>query len=252
MSFEVSAEAYDAFMGRYSQPLAARFLEWSDVRAGMRALDVGAGTGAATTRLVALLGAAEVSAVEPSAPFAVALRGRFPDVDVQVADAERLPYPDAIFDAAVAQLVVSFMRDPVGGLREMARVTRPGGTVSVCVWDLAGDSGPLSIFWQAAHDLDTGTVGERDLVGGREGDLTDLCHRAGLAHVEGGSLTVTVTHAGFEEWWTPFTLGVGPAGAHVAGLDADTREVLRRHCSGLLPDGPFEVTATAWCARGQA
>ena len=93
MSFEVSAEAYDAFMGRYSRPLAARFLEWSGIGAGMRALDVGAGTGAATARLVTLLGEAQVSAVEPSAPFAVALRSRFPGVDVQVAGAELLPYP---------------------------------------------------------------------------------------------------------------------------------------------------------------
>ena len=252
MSFEVSAEAYDAFMGRYSQPLAARFLEWSGVGPGMRVLDVGAGTGAATARLVSLLGAPQVSAVEPSATFAVALRNRFPDVDVQVAGAERLPYPDDLFDAAVSQLVVSFMRDPVGGVKEMARVTRPGGTVSVCVWDLAGDSGPLSTFWQAAHDLDNGIVGEREVVGGREGDLAELCHRAGLAHIEAGSVTVTVTMAGFEDWWTPYTLGVGPAGDHVAGLDPDTREVLRRHCSGLLPDGPFDVSATAWCARGQA
>ena len=152
----------------------------------------------------------------------------------------------------VSQLVVSFMRDPVGGVREMARVTRPGGTVSVCVWDLAGDSSPLSTFWKAAHDLDTGVIGERDVVGGREGDLADLCHRAGLAHVEGGAITVTVAMDSFEDWWTPFTFGVGPAGDHVASLDPETREVLRRHCSGLLPDGPFDVSATAWCARGQA
>ena len=137
MTFEVAADAYNRFMGRYSVPLAERFADWSGVARPSRALDVGCGTGALTRVLIERLGVDGVSAVDPSLPLLAALRQAFPTLDVQTATAERLPYPDDLFDHALAQLVVSFMADPVLGLQEMSRVTRPGGTVSACVWDLA-------------------------------------------------------------------------------------------------------------------
>jgi ubiquinone/menaquinone biosynthesis C-methylase UbiE len=144
MSFNVSADAYLRFMGRYSEPMASQFADLAGVSPGQRVLDVGCGPGALTAELVRRLGPGEVSAVEPSAPFAAAARQRLPDVDIQQAQAEQLPFPDAVFDAALAQLVVHFMADPVAGLREMGRVTRPGGVVAACVWDHAGGRGPLA------------------------------------------------------------------------------------------------------------
>ena len=110
------------------------------------------------------------------------------------------------------------MTDPVAGLAEMGRVTRPGGSVAACVWDHGGGSGPLSTFWRAVHDLDPSAPGEADLPGSREGHLAELCLAAGLLAPESGSLTVAVPMTGFEDWWQPFTLGVGPAGDYVAGL----------------------------------
>lgn len=252
MSFDVTADAYARFMGQYSEPLAERFAEVAQVRAGQRALDVGCGPGVLTARLVERLGPDAVSAIDPSASFVAAARTRFPAVDVRSAVAEDLPFPDDSFDLALAQLVVHFMTDPVSGLREMARVTRPGGLVAACVWDHAGGGGPLATFWRAVHDIDPAAPGEAELAGAREGHLTELCEAAGLTSIEPASLTVTVPFATFADWWEPYTLGVGPAGAYVAGLDEARREVLQARCARLLPSAPFEVAASAWCVLARA
>lgn len=234
-------------MGRYSEPLAVQFVDRARVRAGQRALDVGCGPGALTAQLVARLGSDAVLAIDPSPRFVEAVRARLPQVDVRSGVAEHLPFPDDSFDVALAQLVVHFMTDPVSGLAEMARVTRPGGLVAACVWDHAGGGGPLTTFWQAVHDVDPGARDESDLAGAREGHLVKLSEAAGLNDIEPTSLTVTASFATFADWWEPFTLGVGPAGAYVAQLDDDKREVLRSRCAELLPPAPFEVAASAWC-----
>ena len=252
MSFDVAAEAYDQFMGRFSRPLAAPFLDLAELAPGDRALDVGCGPGALTTPLVALLGSDGVSAIDPSAPFVAAVRARLPGVDVRQGPAEELPFDDDSYDATLAQLVVHFMSDPVAGLREMGRVTRPGGRVLASVWNHAGDDGPLSTYWRAVRDLDPGARDESGLAGAEEGDLVSLAERAGLRDVEPHRLTVRVGFASVEEWWQPFTLGVGPAGAYVARLDESGRERLLARCRELLPAPPFELAATAWCMRGRA
>jgi SAM-dependent methyltransferase len=250
MSFDVSADAYGRFMGRWSEPLAEAFLVFAGVTSG-RVLDVGCGPGALTERLVGLLGEGSVSAVDPSEPFVAAVAARFPEVDVRRATAEDLPFPDADagFDACLAQLVVHFMSDPVAGLAEMSRVTRPGGVVAACVWDHAGDGGPVSLFWRGVRDLDPAAPDESGLAGAREGHLAELARAAGLVEVGSGSLSVTLPFATYDDWWRPFTLGVGPAGGYVAGLDDAARDALRAHCAALLPSAPFELTARAWVVR---
>jgi SAM-dependent methyltransferase len=249
VSFAVAADAYDRFMGRYSVPLAPRFADFAAVGNGERALDVGCGPGALTAELVARLGSDAVAAVDPSEPFVAAARKRHPGVDVRQASAADLPYPERSFDAALAQLVVHFMPDPVAGLREMSRVTREGGAIAACVWDLAGGRAPLSPVWTAAREF--GHVeGESGLPGAREGHLGELLREAGLRDVEEGVLSVEVEHPSFEDWWEPFLLGVGPAGQYVAGLDAERQARLRDRCRELLPDGPFVLSVRAWAARG--
>jgi SAM-dependent methyltransferase len=247
--FDVPAEAYARFMGRFSEPLAVRFVALAQVRAGQRALDVGCGPGALTAELVARLGADAVSAIDPSDPFVAAIRSRFPEVDVRSGSAEHLPFPDDRFDVSLAQLVVHFMADPVAGLSEMARVTRPGGLVAACVWDTAGDGGPLDTFWRAVRDIDPDAHDESRLAGAREGHLAELCEEAGLEGIEPTSLTVNVRFPTFDDWWEPFTLGVGPAGAHVERLEDGQRDSLRSRCEHLLPPAPFEIAASAWCVR---
>lgn len=252
MSFDVSASAYARFMGRFSEPLAVAFADHVDPQPGQRALDVGCGPGALTAQLVSRLGTHAVSAIDPSRSFVEATRERFPGIDVRAGVAEHLPYADHSFDLALAQLVVHFMTDPVAGLAQMRRVTRPGGRVAACVWDHAGGGGPLSTFWRAVHDLDPHARDESGLPGARRGHLAELAESAGLKDVDPTMLSVDVAFRGFEDWWKPFTMGVGPAGAYVATLDPPARAALRERCSRDLPDGPFEVNATAWCVRARA
>ena len=250
MTFAVAADSYDRFMGRYSVLLAPQLAALAGVEAGQRVLDVGCGPGALTTELVRLVGPDRVAAVDPSEPFVAAARERHPGVTIERAAAEDLPFPDDDFDAALAQLVVHFMADPVAGLREMARVTRSGGVVAACVWDHGGGQGPLSPFWDAARELDQEVEDESALAGARAGHLTELFEAAGLREVEETAHSVSVEHPTFEDWWEPFTLGVGPAGAHAAGLGPEQQAELRERCRKQFPEPPFVLTARAWAARG--
>lgn len=250
MSFAVDATAYDRFMGRYSTLLAPQLAEFARVAPGQRVLDVGCGPGALTAELARRVGPEAVSAVDPSEPFVAAVRERHPGVDVRLAPAEKLPFSDDEFDAALAQLVVHFMSDALAGVREMARVTSQGGVVAACVWDLAGDRGPISPFWQAARDLDPAVRDESDLAGAREGHLAELFSAAGLRDVEETTLDVAVEHPSFEDWWEPFTLGVGPAGSYAAGLEPSRQEELREVARRKVPEAPFVLQAYAWAARG--
>ena len=252
MSFSVAAEHYDRFMGRYSVPLAERFADFAGVGHGQRVLDVGCGPGALTQKLIERLGPDAVAAVDPSESFVTAVRGRLPGVSVTRASAEELPFEDRSFDAALAQLVVQFMADPVAGLREMGRVTRPGGTVAACVWDHATGRGPLSPLWDAARELDAEVEDESSRPGVRPGHLAELFDAAGLGDVQDGVITVEVRHPSFEQWWEPFTLGVGTAGAYVATLDQRQRDRLRESCKRRLPQPPFTLSASARATRGVA
>ncbi len=252
VTFDVPADAYGRFMGRFSEPLAVPFADAAELVAGQRVLDVGCGPGALTTELVRRLGETSVAAVDPSAPFVAAVRQRLPEVDVHQASAEQLPFPDDSFDAALAQLVVHFMADPVTGLAEMRRVTRPGGRLLACVWDHAGEAGPLSIFMRAALDLDPAAPHELDRAGVREGHLVELANTAGWHEVEQDRLSVTVGFASVEEWWEPYTLGVGPLGGYVRALSPAHRDALREHCAELLPTPPFSIDAAAWSVRARA
>jgi len=252
VNFTGGADAYDRFMGRYSVPLAPQLADFASVAEGQRVLDVGCGPGALTAELVSRLGPDAVSAVDPSESFVAAARERHPGVSVQRAAAEELPFGDREFDAALAQLVVHFMAQPVAGLREMARVTREDGVVAACVWDHGGGRGPLSLFWEAARELDPDVRGESQLAGAGEGELAQLFRAAGLREIEESALSVDVEHPTFEEWWEPFTLGVGPAGSHATGLGAQRQAELRELCREKLPEAPFVLSARAWAARGLA
>lgn len=251
MRFEVAADAYDSFMGRWSRPLAPQMAELAGIRPGHRVLDVGCGTGVLTAELVARLGPKAVTAVDPSESFVAAVQGRLAGVEVLRSSADAMPFEDGSFDAALAQLVVHFMPDPVAGLVEMSRVTRPGGSVAACVWDYGGGRGPLGAFWVAARELDPDVDDESELPGTNEGHLIELFEAAGLRTLEARTLEAQRGYSGFEDWWEPFTRGVGPAGAYLASLDPGQRAALAKRCRAMVADGPFVLTASAWAARGE-
>jgi SAM-dependent methyltransferase len=255
--FQGPGDAYDRFIGRYGAALGGATLEAAGVRPGMRVLDVGTGTGALAGQAAGLVGAANVAAVDPSEPFVESCRARLPDADVRVAPAESLPFDDDSFDAVLAQLVVPFMSDARRGVSEMSRVAKPGAVVGASVWDYAGGMRMLRAFWDAAAALDPESAARdegRLLRYASPDELDALWSEVGLDDVETTALEVEASYDDFDDLWTPFLGGFGPAGAYAASLEPDAQAALREQLRKNLgdPDGPFTLTATAWCVRGRA
>lgn len=254
-SFHTSGEAYDAFMGRYSRALAAPFADAAGVVSGQHALDVGCGPGALTGELVERLGAAGVSAVDPSPPFVASCAARHPGVDVRVGRAEDLPFDTGSRDVVLAQLVLHFLGEPLAAASELSRVTRPGGIVAACAWDSADEMEMLRLFWDAALTLDADApAGARTLRFGREGEIAELFESAGLVDVVEGTLTVSSTYRDIEELWSGFLLGIGPAGSYCTSLDDEQRAALLDALTRSVGPGSrgFELSATARWASGRA
>jgi ubiquinone/menaquinone biosynthesis C-methylase UbiE len=238
--------AYDAFMGRYSRRLAPLFADFAGVGDGDSVADVGAGTGVLAIELASR--GLHVTAADPSPQFVEAMRARLPGCDVQVAPAEDLPWPDESFDAALAQLVVSFMSDARAGVLEMRRVVKPGGTVAVCMWDKQG------------MEMLAAVNRARSALGGADG-LPDARYRTreeieplfgdGFADLHTELIEVDASYSGYDEFWTTLLGGAGPVGAWVASLDDDGREKARSEISRQIgePDGPFTLRGKAWATR---
>jgi SAM-dependent methyltransferase len=255
-SFRTSPAAYDGHVGRYGSELAQGLIHLAGVRSDDWVLDVGCGTGLLTAELAAVVGEDRVSAVDPSEPFVEACRRRVPAADVRLSAAEDLPFDDDTFDSVLSQLVVNFMADPLAGVRQMRRVTRPSGAVAACVWDYAGEMTLLRVFWDAAVALDASAAPLDEGVSMRHcepGSLRELWESAGLQDVTSHELRPSVTYSSFDELWSPLTAGVAPSGAYTVSLDEPGREALRREMHRRLgsPTGPFVLTARAWAVVGR-
>lgn len=249
--FSSPAEHYDRFMGRYTEPLARALVDATGIEAGMRVVDVGCGPGGLTTELAGRLGGENVAAIDPAAQFVAACRERVPGADVREGVAEQLPWEDASFDAALSCLVLAFMSDADAGLTEMARVTKPGGTVAACMWDLEGGGmRMLALFWKAMKSVKPDSKDERDRAGTKQGEIAERMRRVGLAEVTDGALEVEVSYTGFEDFWEPFTHGVGPAGQALASFSDEQRDAVGDAVRADLPEGPFTLPAVAWFATG--
>jgi SAM-dependent methyltransferase len=256
-TFRASTDVYGRHVGRYVPALAAALVEVADIEPGQRLLDVGCGPGGLTQALAAVVGAENVSAVDPSEPFAETCRERVPDADVRVAAAEALPFPDDFFDGALAQLVVNFMTDAERGVGEMRRVVGRGGVVAACTWDYADGMKMLRAFWDAGLEVAPQEAAQDD-----EGttmrycnpaELTELWRAVGLEDVEVGELRVSADYVDFDDLWAPFPSGLAPSGAFCASLDPERQDSLRLAYSRRLgdPQGPFSLDARAWYAIGR-
>ena len=252
-TFDVSVESYDAFMGRYSRPLAVQFADFAGVAAGQRALDVGCGPGALTGELVRRLGHEKVAACDPSEKFIAACAERNPGVDVRPGSAEKVPFDDGRFDVALSQLVLHFVSDPAGAGAELQRVVRAGGTVAGCVWDFAEGMEMLHAFWEAALTLDPDAPAEQRVMRfGTAGELSLWLSDSGMEGITETALRVSSTYRDFDELWAGFTAGIGPAGSYCVALGPEQREDLRRALHRQLgaPAGSITLSGGARAARG--
>ncbi|WP_291297593.1 class I SAM-dependent methyltransferase [Elioraea sp.] len=250
--------SYDAYMGRWSGEVATRFLAWIDVPASVDWLEVGCGTGALSAAILATCAPRSLLAIDPSDGFLATARHKLPDPRATFAPggADALPAADASRDAVVSGLVLNFVPDREKALAEMRRVARPGARIGFYVWDYPGRGVAfMREFWDAATALDPAA---RDLTEDRrfpfctQPDLVALAHRAGLVSVAAIPIEVATGFADFDDFWTPFTLGAGPAPGYCMSLEADARARLRERLRHTLPrsaDGAIALTARAWAVK---
>ncbi len=254
-TFGVAGTMYDSFMGRYSSALASRFADAAGVRPGQTAIDIGCGPGALTGVLVDRLGADAVAACDPTAGFVAECAARHPGVRVESGRLESIPFETGRFDHVMAQLVLLFVSDPGGAAAEMVRVARPGGRVSACVWDAERGMEMLSHFWGAALEIDPDAPDEAQILHfGREGEIARLFESASIGEIEESTLEVSATYRSFDELWSGFLAGIGPAGAYCVSLADDDQIRLRTALDRRLgrPTEPFTLGAVARCVVGRA
>jgi SAM-dependent methyltransferase len=254
------AVGYELLMGRWSASLAREFVRYIDIEDSGRILDVGCGTGSLAAAALDGGRSIEVVGIDPSPAFVDLARDRIHDTRAhfQTGDAQRLEFPDHSFDCTAALLVLNFVTDRARAAAEMRRVTRPGGKVAACVWDYDGEMTMLHRFWDAATALDPGAAGRHE---GRMplchlGELGALWHDAGLERIREGPLTIQMSFASFEDYWSPFLSGAGPSGGYAAALPPERRDALRARLLAELwenrPEEARTLRARSWAVLGLA
>jgi SAM-dependent methyltransferase len=252
-------EAYEAYIGRWSRPVAARFVDWLAIAPRARWVDVGCGTGALTEAILARADPVSVTGVDPSAGFVEAARGRLLDARarVVVGDAASVPLEDRSAEAVVCGLVLNFVPDLTAAMREMHRVVAPGGTLAGYVWDYAGRMELLRRFWDTAIALDPAASSVDEGVRFpicSPGPLRRAFEAAGLVDVDVAVIDVPTVFRDFAACWAPFLRGIGPAPGYVASLGEGERTALRERLRADLParsDGSIQLVARAWAVRGR-
>jgi len=253
------AEAYERFMGRWSRLVAPRLVEFTGLPEGARVLDVGSGTGSLTFAITKRNGGARVFGIDPSKEYVAYASSRNPSPDrasFEPGDAQQLRFADASFDAAVSLLVFNFIPDPKRALSELRRVTKPGAILSAAVWDYGAGMRMLRTFWDAVVGIDpvAEKLDEKHMPLCRAGELSVLWRQGGLEKIREQPIDVRMTFETFADYWEPFLLGQGPAGAYVRGLDRNKLQTLRgevkRRLSLSDEDTPFVLPARVWAVRG--
>jgi len=247
------ADSYEQLMGRWSRLLAPVFVEFAGVHDGAAVLDVGSGTGNLSVAIRKVDPSGKIEGIDLSPPFVDYATKQHADATMhfQVGDAQKLPFPDASFDAALSLLVLNFVPDPALALREMRRVTKPGGTLAADVWDYGGDMEMLRIFNEEVLALDPTYVTDAQRMPlGQPKKLLELFHAAGLDQVEEKAIDTPLHFASFDDYWNPFLLATGPGGAYVAKLTPERRDALAARLHKRLGDGPFDLKGRSWAVKG--
>ena len=252
-------DQYEPFVGRWSRLVAAEFLDWLNVPAGRRWLDVGCGTGALAETVLNRAEPSQVRGVDPTEGYVTYARERIDDprFEAQVGDARSLPFEDGSFDAVVSGLVLNFVPDQGGAAKELRRVAVEGGTVGAYVWDYAGGMQMMRYFWDAAVALDPSArdadEGERFAEIASLKGLGGLFDTAGFQDVRTRAIDVPTIFRDFDDFWTPFLSGQAPAPGYCMSLDESARAELSALLKVRLPakaDGTIRLTARAWAVRG--
>jgi len=253
-----AGDSYETYMGRWSRRIAPRFLDWIDLPGGLDWFEVGCGTGALSAAIVERCNPKSLTSIDPSAGFLQTARTQVADrrVDFHIGDAQEIAAASGSRDAVVSALVLNFVPDRARALAEMKRIGRKGATVGFYVWDYPGGGIEfMRAFWTAASALDPSAL---ELTEGRrfpfctDAALTDLARSAGLADVRSAVIESETLFRDFDDFWLPFTLGVGPAPGYCMSLLPESRERLRTMLKDTLPqrpDGSISLTARAWAIR---
>jgi SAM-dependent methyltransferase len=252
-----AGDRYEPYVGRWSRCVAPEFLAWLEIPAGKSWLDVGCGTGALTQTILASAQPAEVAGVDPSEGFLAFARTRTPQAEFRVGDAQALTFEDDSFDAAVSGLVLNFVPDSAKAAGEMRRVVRTGGTAAAYVWDYAGEMQLMRRFWDAAAAVDPAARNLDESLRFplcQPDALRALWTAAGLEDIEGRTIDVPTVFKDFDDYWSPFLGGQGPAPTYCMSLPEDHRERLRQRLHATLPveaDGSINLIARAFAICGR-
>ena len=253
-----SADAYEYFMGRWSRLAARTFLDWLSPAHGMKWLDVGCGSGALSEAILNHCTVAELTAVDQSDEFAEGVQKRWGKlVRCRIGDATALPVKSGSVDYTVSGLLLNFISEPIKALAEMKRVTTPGGTVAMYVWDYAGTMEFLNAFWDIAVTLDSRASDLQEryrFPGANPASLCNLLDEAGYTDIESAPIEIETHFADFEDYWEPFLGGQGPAPTYLVSLDDSHKHRVREKLLNSLPiqgDGSIQLRARAWAVKGR-
>lgn len=249
-------KAYERLMGRWSQLIGAKFLDWIEAPKGQRWIDVGCGNGAFTEILIARSAPAAVTGIDPSGEQLDYARTRPGTMmaQFQVADAQALPFPDDSFDAASMALVITFIPDPLKAAREMARVVKPGGNVATYMWDIPGGGFPIRPLAAAIKSLGLDEPSRPNVEASRRETMQALWTQAGLQSIDTTVLRIRVAYADFDDFWTSSTLPIGPSGKALSEMSPSMREKLKERLREQLPiaaDGSIAYEAFANAVKGR-